>query len=227
MLKKLREYKPPKLTEEEKAKAEQEGIPAKVVEKKPGEPTRVITVRIPRSMHDALKVEAHEHNTSMNKLCISKLLQFADRELVPIEIPEETSPMEGAEAIEERDGARGDGDFGIATIRTVGSGPISRVLYPSPATEAAGRAMAISLGSRLLGPSSSLPEGFGPDQPAGPPGQLVCRGASRRPLFDLAPGGVCLAKLVAQPAGELLPRRFTLTARAEAFAAVCFLLHFP
>ena len=34
-------------------------------------------------------------------------------------------------------------------------------------------------------------------------------------LFDLAPGGVCLARLVAQPAGELLPHRFTLTARAR------------
>ena len=30
-------------------------------------------------------------------------------------------------------------------------------------------------------------------------------------LFGLAPGGVCLARLVAQSAGELLPHRFTLT----------------
>ena len=57
MLKKLREYKPPKLTEEEKEQKEQA---AKPPEKKPSEPTRVITVRIPRSMHDALKVEAHD-----------------------------------------------------------------------------------------------------------------------------------------------------------------------
>ena len=34
-------------------------------------------------------------------------------------------------------------------------------------------------------------------------------------LFDLAPGGVCLAKPVTRPAGELLPHRFTLTARAR------------
>ena len=46
-------------------------------------------------------------------------------------------------------------------------------------------------------------------------------------LFGLAPSGVCRAKPVARPAGELLPHRFTLTARAEARAAVCFLLHFP
>ena len=42
------------------------------------EPTRVITVRIPKSLHDALRCEAQEHRTSMNKLCISKLLQFID-----------------------------------------------------------------------------------------------------------------------------------------------------
>ena len=30
-------------------------------------------------------------------------------------------------------------------------------------------------------------------------------------LFDLAPGGVCLARPVTRPAGELLPHRFTLT----------------
>lgn len=39
------------------------------------EPTRVITVRLPESLHEALKAEANDHNTSMNRLCISKLLQ--------------------------------------------------------------------------------------------------------------------------------------------------------
>ncbi len=39
------------------------------------EPTRVITVRLPESLHEALKREADDHSTSMNKLCISKLLQ--------------------------------------------------------------------------------------------------------------------------------------------------------
>ena len=46
-------------------------------------------------------------------------------------------------------------------------------------------------------------------------------------LFDLAPSGVYRARPVTRPAGELLPHRFTLTARAEAREAVCFLLHFP
>ena len=52
----------------------------------PDEPTRVITVRMPKSMHEALRAEAHEHRTSMNKLCISKLLQFIDNERVPAEM---------------------------------------------------------------------------------------------------------------------------------------------
>jgi predicted HicB family RNase H-like nuclease len=47
------------------------------------EATCVITVRLPKSLHDALRAEAHDHRTSMNKLCISKLLQFIDTQLVP------------------------------------------------------------------------------------------------------------------------------------------------
>src|SRR5258708_6316831 len=47
-------------------------------------------------------------------------------------------------------------------------------------------------------------------------------------LFGFAPGGVYLARLVTQPAGELLPHRFTLTSRCRGGrGAVCFLLHFP
>ena len=53
--------------------------------KEEAEPTKVITVRLPKSLHEALSVEAHEHHTSMNKLCISKLLQFIDRHMIPAE----------------------------------------------------------------------------------------------------------------------------------------------
>jgi predicted HicB family RNase H-like nuclease len=42
------------------------------------DPTEVITVRLPRSMHAMLREEAHEHRTSINKLCITKLLKFID-----------------------------------------------------------------------------------------------------------------------------------------------------
>lgn len=49
------------------------------------EPTRVITVRLPKSMHEYLRTEAHDLRTSMNKLCISKLLQVIEQDLIPIE----------------------------------------------------------------------------------------------------------------------------------------------
>jgi predicted HicB family RNase H-like nuclease len=49
------------------------------------EPTRVITVRLPKSLHETLREEAHEHRTSMNKLCISKLLQLIENDKVPAE----------------------------------------------------------------------------------------------------------------------------------------------
>jgi predicted HicB family RNase H-like nuclease len=52
----------------------------------PREPTRVITVRLPKSLHESLRAEAHDRHTSMNKLCISKLLQVVDGDLVPTEL---------------------------------------------------------------------------------------------------------------------------------------------
>jgi predicted HicB family RNase H-like nuclease len=49
------------------------------------EPTRVITVRLPKSLHESLRAEAHDRKTSMNQLCISKLLQVIEAELMPVE----------------------------------------------------------------------------------------------------------------------------------------------
>lgn len=49
------------------------------------EQTKVITVRLPKSLHEALRDEAYHRRTSMNKLCISKLLQYVNDELVPDE----------------------------------------------------------------------------------------------------------------------------------------------
>lgn len=42
------------------------------------EATRVITVRLPASLHLSLLAEAHERHTSMNQLAISKLLQVLE-----------------------------------------------------------------------------------------------------------------------------------------------------
>jgi hypothetical protein len=58
------------------------------VARKPDEPTQVLTVRIPKSMHDSLRVEAHEKLTTLNKLCISKLLQTIDGEKIPTGLEE-------------------------------------------------------------------------------------------------------------------------------------------
>ena len=59
---------------------ERRGVP-----EKQSEATRVITVRIPKSMHESLIIEAQHRRTSMNKLCISKLLQVIEQDLIPIE----------------------------------------------------------------------------------------------------------------------------------------------
>ncbi len=49
------------------------------------EPERMITIRIPKSLHDSLTREAKEATLSINKLCISKLLQPIDDQFVPIQ----------------------------------------------------------------------------------------------------------------------------------------------
>ncbi|MBU6277198.1 MAG: toxin-antitoxin system HicB family antitoxin [Planctomycetes bacterium] len=42
------------------------------------EAQRVVTVRMPRSLHEQLKAEADDHRVSINTLCISKLLRILD-----------------------------------------------------------------------------------------------------------------------------------------------------
>lgn len=37
--------------------------------------TRMITVRLPKTLHESLRDEAHARKTSLNKLCVWKLLQ--------------------------------------------------------------------------------------------------------------------------------------------------------
>lgn len=49
------------------------------------EPERMITIRLPKSLHDALRIEAKELNLSINKLCISKLLQRIEGRFVPLQ----------------------------------------------------------------------------------------------------------------------------------------------
>ncbi|TWU24243.1 hypothetical protein Pla52o_21690 [Novipirellula galeiformis] len=49
------------------------------------EPERMITIRLPMSLHDSLKLESSEMNLSINKLCISKLLQPVAGRFVPLQ----------------------------------------------------------------------------------------------------------------------------------------------
>jgi hypothetical protein len=53
-----------------------------------GEPTSMITVRLPVSVHEQLMLEATEKNTTLNKLCITKLLHQIDVEFIPALPPE-------------------------------------------------------------------------------------------------------------------------------------------
>ena len=106
------------------------------------EGTRVITVRLPSCVHKRSRDEAHARDTSMNQLCISKLLQ-RDR------CRAATAPTGNQEqANQRRDIAR------VAekkdSERTYKPGSVRGGHGCLPGT-------AISLGSRLLGLSSSLP----------------------------------------------------------------------
>jgi predicted HicB family RNase H-like nuclease len=42
------------------------------------EPLRMITLRIPKSLHEQLKADAHSAHKSMNQLCIDRLLRLPE-----------------------------------------------------------------------------------------------------------------------------------------------------
>jgi len=47
------------------------------------EPIRIITVRIPKSLHESLRAEARQRKTSLNQLCVGKLLSVVSGEFAP------------------------------------------------------------------------------------------------------------------------------------------------
>jgi len=57
-------------------------------EAKPRESLRVITVRLPVTLHESLKGEAAQHKVSINQLCIAKLMKYVDGQ---IDLPKRTS----------------------------------------------------------------------------------------------------------------------------------------
>lgn len=69
------------------------------------ESTRVITVRLPESLHEALLSEAYLHQTSMNQLCISKLLQVIAGDLVPSDLKRRNNERAARTRANRRDAA--------------------------------------------------------------------------------------------------------------------------
>jgi hypothetical protein len=63
----------------------------------PCEPQRMITVRIPKSMHDSICQEANDLKVSVNKLCITRLLQRIERKLIPTSTQKRRGRRPGAE----------------------------------------------------------------------------------------------------------------------------------
>jgi hypothetical protein len=49
----------------------------------PTEPQRMITIRIPKSLHDSLCKESNDLEISVNKLCITRLVQRVDLSMLP------------------------------------------------------------------------------------------------------------------------------------------------
>ncbi len=52
-------------------------------ESDPNDPQRMITVRLPKSLHEAMCDEAGRLNISVNRLCISRMLQLLDPKMIP------------------------------------------------------------------------------------------------------------------------------------------------
>lgn len=66
-----------------------------------GEPLVVMTIRVPKSLHESLIDEAHRLHTSVNKLCVAKLGRAISGRFVP-KLPQfrEKAVIESAQAVE-------------------------------------------------------------------------------------------------------------------------------
>jgi hypothetical protein len=53
-------------------------------ENDPTEPQRMVTIRMPKSLYDNLCVESNQLKISVNKLCISRITQRLDIDVVPV-----------------------------------------------------------------------------------------------------------------------------------------------
>ena len=66
-----------------------------------GEPLVVMTIRVPKSLHESLIDEAHRLQTSVNKLCVAKLGRAISERFVP-KLPQfqEKSVIESGKTVE-------------------------------------------------------------------------------------------------------------------------------
>lgn len=69
------------------------------------EPISVLTIRVPKSLQEALAQEAWELRTSVNRLCVSKLLRIIDQELVP---PMTRAPRRNSQRVPRSEGSVGE-----------------------------------------------------------------------------------------------------------------------
>ena len=68
------------------------------------EPERMITIRLPKSLHDSLRIEADGMKLSINKLCISKLLQRIESRFVPVQQGRRRGRRPGPQGPRKKDG---------------------------------------------------------------------------------------------------------------------------
>ena len=85
-------------------------------ENDPHEAQRMITVRIPKSLHDSICNEANRLAVSVNKLCISRLLQKIDKTMIPTSTQKRRGRRPGT-AAGKKTKARSESDSVVAEYR--------------------------------------------------------------------------------------------------------------
>ena len=82
----------------------------------------MITIRLPKSLHDTLRTEADDMNLSINKLCISKLLQRIESRFVPVQQGRRRGRRPGPQGPRKRDqvAAQTEAEQPATTVQTTG-----------------------------------------------------------------------------------------------------------
>jgi hypothetical protein len=107
-------------------------------ENDPNDPQRMITVRLPKSLHEAMCDEAARLNISVNRLCISRMLQLLDPKMIPEtqskprgRKPRLGNPMPASAANRSPVDACGNGESASTTGMPTAQSPTTRSLGSS------------------------------------------------------------------------------------------------